>query len=288
MISYPLPRTGWCPARLHTGIFTDHTLFTGTVEDVYDYPEHTAGLGILTMFAGAGECALNHRTERLSGQAWMLVNKGSRLSLHLSQMGTRPVILFFHTRMVERLLGSGDFAPLERMHTGELTFRPQLEELAALGDSCSSFITLKADSIIRNILDALICHARQAAMLASRLEVAKGSTRIELFKRLSAARDHILTHYASSVTLDDMAEIAMLNRQHFLRMFRQCYRLTPHQFLTEIRLQQAQHRLLHSEDSVTLICLQTGFESLSSFSGLFRQRFGLSPSALRRSRQVMN
>jgi AraC-like DNA-binding protein len=36
-----------------------------------------------------------------------------------------------------------------------------------------------------------------------------------------------------------------------------------------------------SERSVTDICLDAGFESLGSFSSLFRRRFGVSPSGYR-------
>ena len=91
-----------------------------------------------------------------------------------------------------------------------------------------------------------------------------------------------------SLPVANMSEIAMLHRQHFLRMFRQCYQLTPHQYLTEIRLLRAQQLLLHSKDNILDICQQTGFESPSTFSGLFGRRFGLSPAAFRRSRQVRN
>lgn len=288
MIAQPLPYHGWRTDRFRQGIFSDHTLMTGLVEDAYEYPEQTTGLGILTFLSGMGECFLNHRREKLADRAWMLMDRGSRLSLHLAGAGTRPVLLFFHTQLVEKLWRHGSFAPLERVHMGQLNFRSQLEELVTLGDSCGSFVALKADAIVRHILETLIRQARQANLYAERLEVAKPSTRIELYRRLSAAKDHVQVHYASALTLESMAEVAMLNRQHFLRMFRQCFGLTPHQFLTETRLEAAKQRLLHSDDSITLICQQVGFESLSSFSGLCRQYLGVSPVVWRRSQRSMN
>ena len=94
-------------------------------------------------------------------------------------------------------------------------------------------------------------------------------------------REWILANYTAPITLEDMAKMAALNSQHYLRMFRQCYQLTPHQFLMNVRLEQARRLLVHSGEKISVICQQTGFESLSSFSGLFKQRFGVPPSVLR-------
>ncbi|MEO6887705.1 MAG: helix-turn-helix transcriptional regulator [Ktedonobacteraceae bacterium] len=54
-----------------------------------------------------------------------------------------------------------------------------------------------------------------------------------------------------------------------------------HQYLITRRLERAQHLLLHTDRSVTEICFALGFESLGSFSWLFRQRIGCSPTTYR-------
>jgi AraC family transcriptional regulator len=96
-------------------------------------------------------------------------------------------------------------------------------------------------------------------------------------------KEWILTNYSSPITLNDMAARALLNPQHFLRMFRDCYGTTPHRFLTDTRLEAARQLLVETEQPVSAICRQTGFESLSSFSGLFRQHFGAPPSTYRQT-----
>jgi AraC-like DNA-binding protein len=60
---------------------------------------------------------------------------------------------------------------------------------------------------------------------------------------------------------------------------------TPHQYLINIRLAHVQQLLIESERPVTDICFSVGFESLSSFSWLFKQRFGRSPLAYRRQKK---
>jgi len=53
------------------------------------------------------------------------------------------------------------------------------------------------------------------------------------------------------------------------------------QFLQARRLAVAQKLLATTEEDVTQIALAVGFESLGSFSWLFRRRFGVSPRGFR-------
>ena len=264
--------------------FSDHLLFTERTVKPYACPEHIPGLGILTMLSGSGRYGLNRKIETLDSSRFLLINRGSRLSIDLPRPDVQPLFLFFHPGLVGAALNSqhADLAWLERVHPMNSQLQERLEWLARLGNSCSSFSALKADAIIRDILQEFIGQALAASQQSTRLQVSRRSTRVELFRRLSAVREWILTDYSSPITLDDMAAKALLNPQHFLRMFRDCYGITPHQFLIDTRLESARQKLLDTKEPVSLICRQTGFESLTSFSGLFRQRFGSSPSAYRK------
>ena len=97
--------------------------------------------------------------------------------------------------------------------------------------------------MIRDMLREIIHRALAAEATAERLPVTRRSTRIELFKRLSLAREWIHANYASPLPLNKMAETALLNSQHFLRMFRDCYGITPHQYIINVRLAAARQLL---------------------------------------------
>jgi hypothetical protein len=63
--------------------------------------------------------------------------------------------------------------------------------------------------------------------------------------------------------------------------------ITPHEFVTRLRIDRAKKLLLAGNHSVTDICFDTGYESLGSFSTRFHSLTGLSPAAFRReSRRV--
>jgi AraC-like DNA-binding protein len=275
------------PGRLSKGkviTFSDHTLLSERTAAPYTCPEHIPGPGILTMLTGSGRYGINREVSTLDSSHYLLINQDSLLTVHLPHPDVQPLLLFFRADMVQDALirQQADLCWLERVHPMTSRLQHRLEWLAQLGNSCSSFSALRADAMIRDILQEFIKEAITADQVSERLPVTRRSTRVELYKRLSTAREWILANYSTALSLEAMAESAMMNSQHFLRMYRDCYGITPHQFVIDVRLTIARQLLTETEQPVSAICRQTGFESFSSFSGLFRRRFGLSPTAYRK------
>jgi AraC family transcriptional regulator len=136
---------------------------------------------------------------------------------------------------------------------------------------------------MHGIMECLLrVHARTLREVDT-LDSVRAATREELYRRLYLARDTALASLHTPVTLEDMARTACLSPNHFLRTFKQLFRQTPHQFLMAQRLERAAELLAHTNRPVTDIAVDVGFESLGSFSWLFRKRCGLSPQAYRRA-----
>lgn len=104
----------------------------------------------------------------------------------------------------------------------------------------------------------------------------------DIFRRLVAACDYIEARHAEPLALADVAASAGISQYHFLRRFRQAFGMTPHQYLTRVRLGRARELLARGTTSVTETCFEVGYASLGSFSTLFARRFGASPDAYRR------
>ena len=103
-----------------------------------------------------------------------------------------------------------------------------------------------------------------------------------------AARRFIEQRYAEPISLRDIADAAGCSRFHFLRLFRQYYGRTPHQYLTTVRLREAR-RLLRSGTLATEACFAVGFDSVASFTALFRRQHGCPPGSFAvRARQKSN
>lgn len=111
-----------------------------------------------------------------------------------------------------------------------------------------------------------------------------GYPEIYLYRRLLQAKLFIDRHYAEPIDLDNIADEAYFSRFHFIRLFSRIYGHTPHRYLRKVRVKEAM-KLLGNGVPVNEACEAVGFESLSSFSGLFSRVNGVSPSVYRQ-RQV--
>jgi len=134
---------------------------------------------------------------------------------------------------------------------------------------------------LHGIVERLLKVHELVSRETERLDNVRPATREELYRRACRARDYASAMFAEPVTLSEFARVACLSPNHLLRTFRQIFQETPHQFLITRRLEEAKRLLLRDDLSVTEVCLAVGFESLGSFSTLFRKRFGISPSEYR-------
>lgn len=103
----------------------------------------------------------------------------------------------------------------------------------------------------------------------------------EIYKRIVAAKVFIDKNYREPINLDQIANQAFLSRFHFHRLFKHIYKITPHQYLTRIRLEAAKMSLAEEGVRIQDICNSIGFESHGSFSTLFNRQSGQSPKYFR-------
>lgn len=103
----------------------------------------------------------------------------------------------------------------------------------------------------------------------------------ETFARLYRSREFLAEALDRRVGLTEAAAQACLSPFHYHREFVRAFGETPHDFLTRQRIDRAKQMLARDECPVTDVCLAVGYESLGSFSSLFRARVGRSPSEYR-------
>ena len=101
--------------------------------------------------------------------------------------------------------------------------------------------------------------------------------KVYLYQRIVQAKQFIDHRYAEKIDLNNISDEAHFSKFHFIRLFKSIYGKTPHQYLQFVRIEKA--RLLFTEnDSVSDVCYQVGFESVSTFSGLFSKMIGKTPT----------
>ena len=98
------------------------------------------------------------------------------------------------------------------------------------------------------------------------------------------ARDYLFQNFTKDISLQQLAEHCCVSLFHFSRIFKSIMNCSPHQYLKEIRLNNAQLLLQSTDLSVTEIAFLSGFNSLEHFVTSYKQRYAVVPLSIRKSR----
>ncbi len=99
----------------------------------------------------------------------------------------------------------------------------------------------------------------------------------EQVKTVIGIRNYIKNNCEANLNLDLLSNIQLVSKYHLLRLFKKYYGITPKQYLIDTRIEKSKEHLINGM-SVTETCFAVGFESLGSFSTLFKTKTGKSPS----------
>ena len=105
----------------------------------------------------------------------------------------------------------------------------------------------------------------------------------DLLRRLLRAKDRMDAASHEAWPVARLAEVGGVSPAHFARSFRQAFGLPPHRYLLTRRIERATALLRDTDQSITDIAFQTGWESLGTFGRTFRDIAGQSPAAVRRA-----
>ncbi|TBL76583.1 response regulator transcription factor [Paenibacillus thalictri] len=101
-------------------------------------------------------------------------------------------------------------------------------------------------------------------------------------KEVIEAKRYVMTHLSKKISMDEVARMLHLNGSHFSRIFKMETGETFIEFVTRVKMEQAQEYLLQSEKTVEQIAEMVGYENTSYFIKLFKSLFGMSPLDYRR------
>lgn len=118
------------------------------------------------------------------------------------------------------------------------------------------------------------CILKHHYYTASSDEPAKNSKRILQLKR---ALELIETSYNSCITLEDLAKTAGMNSKYFCRFFHDMTHRTPINYLNYYRIERACFQLATSDQTITEVALDCGFNDSSYFVKMFKKYKGVTP-----------
>jgi len=103
------------------------------------------------------------------------------------------------------------------------------------------------------------------------------------YKKICLGRDYLQEHYTDSFSLSKVAEYSCMSQYHFSRVFTNVFGESPNTFVARLRIEKAKKMLITENFSISEICAEVGYSSVGSFSSLFREKVGISPSQYRRT-----
>lgn len=106
-------------------------------------------------------------------------------------------------------------------------------------------------------------------------------------RRIKMVMQHILNHYAEPLSVKDMAKMVKLSPLYFGALFKQETGQTFRQYLTTIRINQAENLLLSGMYNVSEVSAECGFSDVFYFSKVFKEHRGISPSEILNSKKLI-
>lgn len=262
-------------------------------------------LSIKAFFAGQAHYTVGGARYLVDGTSYLVLNEGQEYTVEIA--GATPVesfCVFFAPGLAEDVLRaltapasalldapeaapSGALAFFERTYPHDGAVSPVLRRLRAAHAAHAAHAAYDPETgwvaeQYHLLLEGLLRAQARVRGEVELLPAARAGTREELYRRLWVARDYAAALADTPVSLEDLARVACMSPNHLLRTFKAAFGQTPHQFLTERRIERACTLLRTTRLPITEICLAVGFHSLGTFSALFRQRVGVSPAGYRR------
>jgi AraC-like DNA-binding protein len=279
-----------------------NTVIYASTSEKYYYPTHATPYFFATNFLNTGQYIVNKQPVNIPEKAFYFLNPGDELAINFkNRQLLQTLFVLFNEDFVDSSLYSittpADYQldnPLiqckEKPAIPNVPFQSDkiVSRLHSLLSSNPGTQQEIDDSLFGLLTDfAEINTTLQAKLL--KINAIKKSTREELYRRLFMAKDFMEDNAtALSLSLEDIAAYACMNKFHFLTNFKALYGTTPHQYITDLRLQKAFELLKEHYYSVTQACYAVGFESVPSFSSLFKRKFAVSPSSLSGEKKLPN
>ncbi len=263
--------------------------------------EPDSGLSMKFCLDGKEHYRMNGSQHEVTSGKFLLVNR--RRDLHCwidSEKAVEGICYYVDEEIVKdviqtmnRNIDSSLVSPFHRMDSAGGEFREIVltARRSLLGNFLAdSAIVIRRDSSIPGgsdffyrLAEILVAENHRISAQVNGIEAEKKSTREELFRRVTKAREWIEDCQLSQVTISELARECCLSEYHLHRTFRQVFGISPHQYLISCRIETAKILLQKENLRVLDVAHQTGFSDIHTFSKTFRKKTGVAPGKWRNS-----
>ncbi|WP_303318539.1 AraC family transcriptional regulator [Flavivirga abyssicola] len=254
-------------------------------------------LSIKSFYGGKANYQVKQREYLVDQTNFLILNECTKYRLTIdSSSETESFCVFFSPEFILKVvseLNSSDeqildFNPRQeggiRIFEKNYSHQGIVSELLKKGriQSELGMLDLEKDEFYHQLLNAILHQNTKTLQDTNRLSFKKKSTREEIYQRILFVKDFIDSNYSTNLRLNDLATIGLLSENHLLRNFNQIFGLTPFQYISQKRIQEAKRQILESDKPIKDIALDVGYSSFGNFSNYFKSIIGQSPMAMRK------
>jgi AraC-like DNA-binding protein len=109
---------------------------------------------------------------------------------------------------------------------------------------------------------------------------------LSLKEERNTLQETMENNYAYNLGIEEFARITNRSVSTFKREFQAIYKTTPGKWLMEKKLTHAKKLLIETDDPISSVAFDSGFENTAHFSRLFKQKTGVTPLEYRKKSLV--
>jgi AraC-like DNA-binding protein len=288
----------------HFSQFKKHNVVFNAWSNGSHCDDHVGCLSLKTILSGEEWYTIDRRQIAVRPGQFLILNDDQRYACQI-QKGepTKVLSIFFKKefagaifrdclRSEEELTdnpldtGNETLEFFQTLHAIEPRLLRQLRDLTAHLDALGDHTGL-TDEHLLFLLRQLVRTYKSEVNGAGRIDAIKASTRKEIFSRVCLAKDLLHSAYREKLDLDRISKAACLSVPQLVRQFKYAFRLTPHCYLTGVRLHHAADLLRSTDLPVMDVGWQCGFENPSAFGRAFKAQYGIQPAQYRRAGELL-
>ena len=172
---------------------------------------------------------------------------------------------------------NGQFSILDHFESVEISgclrniLREMEQKNPGYEDICQAFMEILIIRLMRNT----------ALAVPAEPQVISGN------RQCAAVKRYIDLHFKESLTLEQLAEDAHMNKYYLSHAFKREYGTSPINYMITRRIEESKYLLAETDLSMSQIAQLLGFSSLSYFSQVFRRTQATTPMEYRQSTNNM-
>ena len=224
------------------------------------------------IMSGSGTFQLQRHSFPVSGRSLVIINPGV-MHCEQSNQGSPLEYIVLGVENLEMAANEQGYVLTtfnRDWDTVSVSLRLMLQEARSGQDGYSQVCQRMLEIILLRIL------RRRGLSLASE------AVGMDDNRECGMVRRYIDEHFKESITLDQLAELAHINKYYLVHAFRKTYGTSPINYLISRRIQESRFLLTNSNHSLSQIARILGFSSLSYFSQSFHRAEGVSPMEYRK------